>query len=188
MSLEGAVDGGETAVVDGGDGAPGDAGARDAEFTAFMTVAMPALTRTAWHLTGDVHRAGDLVQQTLVRTYLAWPRARQGDPLAFARKVMANQRISTWRSRRREVLAPTGNLPHGELVDGSSAVAERDCLVRALALLGDQQRRVVVLRHVEGFTEKEVAEMLGISVGAVKSAGSRGLRRLREVLKEEEQP
>ncbi|MCL2850336.1 MAG: SigE family RNA polymerase sigma factor [Micrococcales bacterium] len=158
-------------------------GTRDEEFTMFMTTAMPALSRTAWHLTGDEHRAADLVQQTLVRTYTAWPRARRA-PLPYARKIMANQRVSTWRSRRREVL--TDGPPDQVRPDESAALAERDLLMRALARLGAQQRRVVVLRHVEGFSEKEVAAMLNVSVGTVKSAASRGLQHLREALKEEQ--
>lgn len=159
-------------------------GDRDDEFTTFMAQALPVLTRTAWHLTGDEHRAADLVQQTLIRTYTAWPRARRA-PLPFARRVMANQRITTWKSRRREVLAPPDGLPHSSLGDEAAVLAERDRVVRALARLGARQRRVVVLRHLEGFSEKEVAEMLGISVGTVKSATSRGLRHLRETLREE---
>lgn len=173
----------EGVPLEGGTGI--GAGTRDDEFTVFMTMALPALTRTAWHLTGDEHRAADLVQQTLVRTYTAWPRARRA-PLPYARKVMANQRISTWRSRRREVLAAPDGLPERTSTDTSGALAERDRLVQALACLGARQRRVVVLRHVEGFSEKEVAEMLGISVGTVKSTASRGLQHLREALREEE--
>ncbi|MCL2423418.1 MAG: SigE family RNA polymerase sigma factor [Micrococcales bacterium] len=156
----------------------------DEEFTAFMGQAMGALTRTAWHLTGDQHRAADLVQQTLVLTYTAWPRARVA-PAAFARRVMANQRITTWRSRRREVLSSPDGFPQGAHGDQSAAVAERDRVVRALARLSARQRRVVVLRHLEGFSEKEVAEMLGVSVGTVKSTTSRGLQILREALREE---
>ncbi|WP_082495249.1 sigma factor [Cellulomonas sp. Leaf334] len=65
---------------------------RDAEFTAFVRAATPALTRTAWLLCGDVHQADELVQSALVRTYLAWPRARERDPLAYARVVYVEQR------------------------------------------------------------------------------------------------
>ena len=54
---------------------------RALEFTAFMVEAEPLLGRMAWLLCGDVHRAEELVQQALVRTYVAWPRARSGDPL-----------------------------------------------------------------------------------------------------------
>lgn len=75
----------------GGDGAeplgtvlPAGRG-RDEEFTAFMTAAAPSLARTAWLLCGDAHQADELVQQALVRTYLAWDRAREREPLAYAR-------------------------------------------------------------------------------------------------------
>ncbi|MCL2465767.1 MAG: SigE family RNA polymerase sigma factor [Micrococcales bacterium] len=158
---------------------------RTEEFTQFARQALGPLTRTAWHLTGDEHQASELVQQTLVRTYNAWGRARKA-PLPYARKVMANQRINTWRSRRREVLAAPERLPEKASPDEVAAIAERDRLVRALACLGTQQRQVVVLRHVEGFSEKDVAEMLGIPVGTVKSAGWRGLERLREELRRQE--
>lgn len=155
---------------------------RDAEFAAFMTSAAPALARTAWLLCGDVHQADELVQQALVRTYLAWDRAREREPLAYARRVLANQRVSTWRRRRREVLLAPAGMPDAPVVAAQDAHADRDQLVRALALLTPRQRRVVVLRHLEGLTEKEVAEDLGVSVGTVKSTASRALRTLREVL------
>lgn len=176
----------------GGDGAAESAAAeplatvlpqgrtRDEEFTAFMTAAAPSLARTAWLLCGDAHQADELVQQALVRTYLAWDRAREGEPLAYARRVLANQRISTWRRRRREVLS--GRPPERGVTDGQDAHADRDQLVRALALLTPRQRRVVVLRHIEGMSEKEVAADLGVSVGTVKSTASRALRQLRDAL------
>ena len=53
---------------------------RATEFSEFMAEAQPVLWRMAWLLTGDVHRSEDLVQQALVRTYVAWPRARATDP------------------------------------------------------------------------------------------------------------
>lgn len=155
---------------------------RDAEFTAFMAQAAPALARTAWLLCGDAHQADELVQQALVRTYLAWPRARERDPLAYARRTLANQRISTWRRRRREVLTEPAGLPDGAHPAGADAHADRDQLVRALALLTPRQRRVVVLRHLEGLSEREVADDLGVSVGTVKSTASRALARLRAEL------
>ena len=60
--------------------------------------------------------------------------------------------------------------------------AERDRLVRALRLLPTKQRRIVVLRHLEGLPEREVADAVGVSVGTVKSTASRGIARLREIL------
>lgn len=156
--------------------------ARDEEFTAFARACAQDLARTAWLLCGDAHQADELVQQALVRTYLAWPRARERDPLAYARRTLANLRIDTWRRRRREVLVPGEALPDAGQASGADRHAERDQLVRALATLSPRARRVVVLRHFEGLSEQEVADDLGVSVGTVKSTASRGLARLREVL------
>ncbi|MBF0689453.1 MAG: SigE family RNA polymerase sigma factor [Cellulomonas sp.] len=155
---------------------------RDEEFAAFMAAAVPSLGRTAWLLCGDTHQADELVQQALVRTYLAWDRAREGEPLAYARRVLANQRVSTWRRRRREVLLAPPQLPDRGVDDGQDVHADRDQLVRALALLTVRQRRVVVLRHLEGLSEKEVAADLGVSLGTVKSTASRALRQLRDAM------
>jgi RNA polymerase sigma-70 factor (sigma-E family) len=151
----------------------------DAEFTAFATAAQSELGRLAWLLTGDVHAAAELVQTTLVRTYTAWPRARAGDPLAYSRRILANARIDLWRKRRREVLVAPDQLPHGVTADESAVVVHRDELVRALAELSPQQRRVVVLRYLVGLSEREVADDLGVSTGTIKTQASRGLHKLR---------
>ncbi|MCL2091998.1 MAG: SigE family RNA polymerase sigma factor [Micrococcales bacterium] len=157
---------------------------RDEEFTTFMSTALPTLTRAAWYLCGDVHQASDLVQHALLRTYVAWPRSSRA-PLAYARKVMANKQVDSWHARRREVLVSPQDLPEPTTGDTSTVLAERDRLERALRRLGARQRRIVVLRHVRGLSEKEVAELLGISVGTVKSTTSRGLERLRDILGQE---
>ncbi len=156
---------------------------REQEFTDFMQWAAPQLARTAWLLCGDEHLADELVQQALERTYLHWSRARDREPLAYARRVLANLRVDMWRKRRREVLTAPAELP--EDADGTSVAAQhadRDRLVRALATLSPRQRRVVVLRHLVGLSEREVAADLGVSVGTVKSTASRGLAQLRSVL------
>lgn len=155
-------------------------GDRDAEFSAFMAAHSGDLLRTAWLLVGDHHRAEELTQQALVRTYAAWHRAREGDPLAYTRRVLVNLRVDTWRRRRREVL--TDRLPERATPDAAARVADRDQLVRALALLTPRQRRVVVLRHLVGLPEAEVAADLGVSVGTVKSTASRGLATLRAAM------
>ncbi len=182
------------APSDGFDGA-GDAAVQlvgaphsnDDEFTAFVVRHQDTLLRTAWLLIGDAHRAEELTQQALVRTYTAWSRARTGDPLAYARRVLVNLRTDTWRRRRREVLV--GHLPDEATHLGASPVrdtaadqADRDHLMRALATLTPRQRRVVVLRHLSGLPEAEVADLLGVSVGTVKSTSSRALAQLRGVL------
>ncbi|PUB28904.1 RNA polymerase sigma-70 factor (sigma-E family) [Promicromonospora sp. AC04] len=156
---------------------------KETEFASFMARSTPALARTAWLLCGDTHQAEELVQQALIKTYLAWPKARQGEPLAYARRVLANARIDGWRRRRREVLMASDTLPdRGTRESTAELHAERDRLVRALLVLPTKQRRIVVLRHLEGLTEREVADAVGVSVGTVKSTASRGIARLREVL------
>ncbi len=160
---------------------------RDAEFSAFAAAHGPVLVRTAWLLCGERTRGEDLAQQALVRTYLAWPRLT--DPLAYARRAVATARIDAWRLHRREVLvAPDDVVVASRAGAGAAGAspegpqAERDLLLRALRTLPAQQRRIVVLRYLVDLPEAEVAELLGVSVGTVKSTLSRGLDRLREVL------
>ncbi|WP_456817944.1 SigE family RNA polymerase sigma factor [Cellulomonas sp. URHB0016] len=159
-----------------------DGRTRDVEFTAFMSAHADDLHRTAWLLCGDAHRAEELTQQALVRTYASWGRARRGSELAYARQVLVNLRVDTWRRRRREVLSAPDDLPEVVSADAHGRANDRDQLVRALALLTPRQRRVVVLRHLVGLPEAEVAAQLGVSVGTVKSTASRGLATLRSAL------
>ena len=154
----------------------------DAEFTAFMAAHGADLLRTAWLLVGDAHRAEELVQHALVRTYASWSRARRDDPLAYTRRTLVNLRIDTWRRRRREVLSAPEHLPENATGGTLGPSDDRDQLVRALALLSPRQRRIVVLRHFVGLPEAEVAAELGVSVGTVKSTSSRGLATLRTAL------
>ena len=154
-----------------------DKAGRDAEFTAFMAQAGASLLRTAWLLTGDGDRAQELVQAALVKTYVAWPRVRREDALAYARRILVNHKTDVWRRSRREVASP--ELPESVAPQGSSVVDHRDEVVRLLQRLPAQQRRVIVLRYYTDLSEQAVAESLGISVGAVKSAASRGLAALR---------
>lgn len=167
----------------------GGAATRDEEFSAFMSAHAGDLLRTAWLLCGDAHRAEELTQQALVRTYAAWSRARAGDPLAYSRRILANLRVDTWRRRRREVLTAPDELPDGPGrvrvgADPHATTHDRDQLVRALAQLTERQRRIVVLRHLVGLPEAQVAAELGVSVGTVKSTASRGLATLRAVLEQ----
>lgn len=148
---------------------------RDAAFTAFMTDATPSLLRTAWLLTGSAERSQELVQAALVKTYAAWPSVRRDSALAFARRVLVNQKTDTWRKTSREVV---GGVPERS-VGPDASVEHRDQILRLLDLLPAQQRRVVVLRYYQDLSEQQTAEMLGVSVGSVKSAASRGLSTLR---------
>ncbi|MCP2263135.1 SigE family RNA polymerase sigma factor [Promicromonospora thailandica] len=151
-------------------------------FTAFARDRSPELSRIAYLLCGDTHRAADLVQLALERTYRAWGKVGDGDPFAYARRVIATARIDAWRRTKRDVLVSPTDLRPGSAPDGTQHVVDRDALVRALRQLPAGQRRVVVLRYLLDRTEKQTADDLGISVGAVKSGASRGLDRLRTLL------
>lgn len=155
---------------------------RDAEFTAFVEQAGPELLRFAWFLTGDVHAAQDLVQGALLRTYRAWRRIDPPRAVAYTRRIMVNLSRQEWRrggGGRVLIGERTGDLlPPAP--DHADAAGEQDRLVRGLRQLPLRQRTVVVLRYYCDLSEQQCADELGISTGAVKSAASRGLARLRE--------
>lgn len=153
---------------------------RDVAFTAFVESASPSLLRTAWLLTGDHHAAHDLVQAALVRTYVAWPRVRSESALAYARRVLVNERTDRWRRHGSEVAVDV--LPEAVSTSATAGSDDRDAVVRLLARLPEQQRRVVVLRYYCDLSEHAVADLLHLSVGTVKSTASRGLAALRAEL------
>jgi RNA polymerase sigma-70 factor (sigma-E family) len=152
------------------------------EFESFVRARTPALLRSAYLLTGDEHLAEDLVQSALARTHRSWWRLRcTANAEAYTRRTMYHLQVSWWRRRRvAEVL--TGDPPdHGPAAAGgnSGAVALRLLLHDALSRLTARQQAVLVLRYFEDLTESQAAEMLGISVGTVKSQTSKALARLR---------
>jgi RNA polymerase sigma-70 factor (sigma-E family) len=140
-------------------------------------------------LTGSPTEAEDLLQASLLRLYRAWPRlgAAESAPDAYLRKILVNTRRSWCRAKwRRE--APAAELPdRPDPASGSDPAGgyATGALVRAaLAGLSRQQRAVLVLRHIEDLPAASVAELLGVSVGSVKTHAYRGLRALRASLDE----
>lgn len=158
---------------------------RDAEFAAFMTGASAYLGRTAWLLTGDREAAADLLQATLVKTYVAWPRVRPDGALAYARRIMVNLDVDGQRARHGAVVvAEPPDIPTADRVD---EVDDRERLGRLLATLPVRQRRVVVLRYLHDLSEQQVAAELRLPLGTVKSNAARGLAALRVALKAEDE-
>lgn len=149
---------------------------RDAEFTRFARGSAATLKRTAYLLTGDPQLADDLVQESLLRTYLAWRRVRTGGATAYARRTLVNLNIDRWR-RRPAVPTEVAEQPNAR--DDQGRVDDHDQILRMLQTLPAQQRRVIVLRYYNDLSEADTAAALGISTGAVKSAASRGLAALR---------
>lgn len=156
-------------------------GDRDAEFSAFMAGARASLGRTAWLLTGDRDAAAELLQATLVKTYVAWPRVRPDGAMAYARRIMVNHDLDRLRASRFSV--PVADPPEVVAVeDATASVDEQRRLGPLLAALPVQQRRVVVLRYLHDLSEADVAAELGLPLGTVKSSASRGLAALRSAL------
>ncbi|GFH35983.1 SigE family RNA polymerase sigma factor [Streptomyces pacificus] len=153
----------------------------EAAFTAYVRERRASLYAAAYHLTGDRYEAEDLLQSALFSTYRAWDRISDKAALGgYLRRTMTNLHISAWRRRKIDEY-PTEELPEtaGD-TDAMRGTELRAVLWQALARLPELQRTMLVLRYYEGRTDPEIADILGISVGTVKSSIWRSLRRMRE--------
>jgi RNA polymerase sigma-70 factor (sigma-E family) len=138
-----------------------------------------ALLAAAVLLTGSRAGGEDLLQAALERLMRHWNRVR-GDKEGYLRRTMYHLAVDQWRSRKRRPEVLVDVEPPGRS-DDTDALHLRQALIQALATLPPRQRAVLVLRYWEQLSEAEAAEMLGCSIGTVKSTASRGLARLREV-------
>jgi RNA polymerase sigma-70 factor (sigma-E family) len=149
------------------------------DFHAFVVARTPALSRTAFLLTGDTHLAEDLVQTALFQAARAWHRI-EGDPEPYVRRILYTQNVSWWRRRRVPETALGG-------YDAPAAPTDPDLrltLQEALARLTSRQRTVLVLRFFEDLTEVQTGQVLGIGSGTVKSITRQALARLRTLAPE----
>jgi RNA polymerase sigma-70 factor (ECF subfamily) len=152
-----------------------------------LIAAVPNLRAFAISLCGDVDRADDLVQETLVKAWNNIESFEQGTNLkAWLFTILRNTYFSECRKLRREVKDSDGEyagrlsvhpeqLGHMDLVDFKAA----------LALLSDDQREALILIGAEGFSYEEVADICGCAVGTVKSRVNRARVRLAELLRVE---
>jgi RNA polymerase sigma-70 factor (sigma-E family) len=155
------------------------AGADDPAFREYVRSRSRALLRTAYLLTGNVADAEDLVQSALAKTYLAWDRIQdRGAVDGYVRRAIVNTHISWWRRRRLEEY-PTDEIPDRAVMDEPESSDLHDWLRQAIDRLPQRMRAAVMLRYYEDMTEAEVAEVLGVSLGTVKSTVSRAMAKLR---------
>jgi RNA polymerase sigma-70 factor (sigma-E family) len=148
-----------------------------AGFDEFVALRGDALWRSAWLLTGDAHRAEDLVQTALGKCWPKWERVNaDGSFEAYVRRTMFTTYTAWWRRRWNGEIA-TESVP--ELTASQPNPDARADLVVALATLPRGQRAVIVLRYFDDLTEQQTAEVLGCSVGTVKSQAARALKALR---------
>ncbi|MBK3645950.1 MULTISPECIES: SigE family RNA polymerase sigma factor [Streptomyces] len=153
-------------------------------FSSYVRARQPVLLRTARSLTANPSDAEDLLQTALAKTYVAWERIEDHRALdGYVRRALVNTRTSQWRKRKVDEFV-CEELPEPEPVPAGDDPAEQqalhDAMWRAIMKLPDRQRAMVVLRYYEDLSEVQTAEVLGVSVGTVKSAVSRALGKLRE--------
>ena len=155
------------------------------QFREFVAVSYQRLLRAAYLMTGNVADAEDLVQTALARTALAWKRLRESEHLdRYVHKIVVNEFISSRRRLWRKRESAVGQVPDRVGPDSFAPVDERERLRVALAGLPPPQRAAVVMRHYADLSEAQAAELLGCSVGTIKSLTSRGLAGLRKTLAE----
>ena len=161
-------------------------GSTEEDFATFVAAGWPRLVRTAFLLTGDHAEAEDLAQTALVRAHRRWRSIHRHDrPEVYVRQVMLNLHRSWWRRHRgREHLV--AQVPETATSRDPGDEAGREdrelALAGALADLPPRMRATLVLRFYEDLTERQTADVLGCSIGTVKSQTSRGLVRLRRAL------
>jgi RNA polymerase sigma-70 factor (sigma-E family) len=148
-------------------------------FSEFASARSGSMFRLAYLVMGDYQLAQDLLQESLTKTYLAWPRLREVDNAdAYTRRVIVTTSIS-WRRRRSFRERPTETLPDQGSPDPTALLPEVGDLWAAVRALPPRQRTAVVLRHCEDLSEAQTAELMSCSVGSVKRQVSIALAKLR---------
>jgi RNA polymerase sigma-70 factor (sigma-E family) len=150
-------------------------------FEAYVAARGAALLRFAALLTGDRHRAEDLVQDALAKAYLRWGRIRRADqPDVYVRRVLVNGSRAFWRRSTNHELPVDRTADRAAPGDVSAESAERDAVRRMIAQLPHRQRAVLVLRYYEDLDDATIAEILECSPATVRTHAMRALQRLRE--------
>ena len=153
-----------------------------AMFAEFVQNRSHALLRTAYLMVGDHQLAQDLVQEALIKTFMAWPRLRDHERVdAYVRRTIVTTSIS-WRRRRSHHERPCDLLPEASATDQVENLATHQVLIGHLRGLPPRQRAAIVLRYYEDLSVAQTAEVMGCSPGAVKRHVSIGLGKLRERL------
>ena len=148
------------------------------DFSEYVTARWPTLVRSAVLLGCTPPEAEDLVQTALERCLVKWNRVRAADDRdAYVHRVLINcfhsSRRRLWHGER-----PFAVLPEHADVDPTAGIDETDAVMRALDGLPDDQRTAVVLRYYAHLTELQMATVLGVAAGTVKSRLSRAVKAL----------
>ena len=154
-----------------------------ATFAAYVSARSSALQRAAYLMVGDIGLAQDLVQEALIKTYVAWPRLRDpGNAEAYTRKAITTTAITWYRRKAWRAERPSGQPPDVPAPGHADGIDERTWLWQCLLRLPVRQRVAIVLRYYEDLTEAQTAEAMDCAVGTVKSQVSAGLAKLRALI------
>ena len=147
----------------------------------------PRVYRQAYRMLGDQAEAEDVAQEAMLKLWKIAPDWRQGEAkvTTWLYRIVAN--LCTDRLRKRR---PNDSLDSvAEPEDGAASVPDQMqdqtrsfALNEALDQLPDRQKQAVVLRHLEELTNPEIAEVMGVGVGAVENLIARGKRALAGLL------
>ena len=157
-------------------------GAVDGRLADYVHGQWPQLVRYATALCGNPVEAEELVQSALVRVALRWTFIRdKDDPDAYVRRAISNGYLNYWRRLRSRETA-MADPPDVASPDRTAGVDDLLAVRRALGTLPPRQRAVLVLRYLEDRSELQTADILGCSVGTVKSQSSKALAKLRDIV------
>lgn len=171
--------------------APPEAGPCESGFADWVARRRPALLRAAVAITGDPHRAEDVLQGALLRVLPHWSSIRDGAAAdSYVRRTMLHQHISWCRQPSYRHESTHGEVPEpaGGGLGASSPAGPDGELWPLVATLPPRQRSTVALRFYEGLSVAETAAVLGCSPGTVKSNSHHALARLRAMLEHDDLP
>jgi RNA polymerase sigma-70 factor (sigma-E family) len=156
----------------------------DRVVTAIYSEHYRSLVRLAAFLVRDNATAEEVVQDSFVAMHGAWRRLRDTDKaLSYLRQSVVNRSRSVLRHRvvvDKNTPKPPPDMPSAE--HGAIIQLERSAVVTALRALPERQREALVLRYYGDMSEAQIASVMGISRGAVKSHTARAMSALRAVL------
>lgn len=148
-----------------------------------------ALVRFARLLTGDEHRAEDLVQDVLAKAYVHWRRVSELDrPDLYVRRMVVNAHRSWLRRLVNREIAVAAVQDSAAVRDAAAESAERDAVWRLVRQLSPRQRTVIVLRYYEDYDDATIAELLQCSQGTVRTQAKRALDKLQRLHPARHQP
>ena len=161
----------------------------DEDYREFVGTRAAPLHRTAYLLCGDWHLANDLVQETFVQAFRHWRRVQRADNQnAYVKRILINEFNRHWQRYGRLPVHADTDRPQAAIPDVSDEVVNRAELLRALFTLPARQRATVVLRYLEGMSERETAAVMRCSEGTVKSQTARARNALGGCLRHKESP